>query len=61
MSVFGPLKPWSLIVLLSAPLALKLLRQMTHDVPLDADAQTAKLDTAFGLLLVISLLAGVWV
>jgi len=34
---------------------------MARDVPLDADAQTAKLDTAFGLLLVISLLAGVWV
>ncbi len=60
MSVFGPLKPWSLIVLLSAPLAAKLLRQMARDVPLDADAQTAKLDTAFGLLLVISLLPGVW-
>jgi 1,4-dihydroxy-2-naphthoate octaprenyltransferase len=61
MSVFGPLKPWSLIVLLSAPLAAKLLRQMSRDVPLDADAQTAKLDTAFGLLLVLSMLAGVWV
>ncbi|MFO7708626.1 MAG: 1,4-dihydroxy-2-naphthoate octaprenyltransferase [Desulfobacterales bacterium] len=59
MSVFGPLKPWSLIVLLSAPLAAKLLRQMAHNIPLDADAQTAKLDTAFGLLLVISLLAGI--
>jgi 1,4-dihydroxy-2-naphthoate polyprenyltransferase len=61
MSVLGPLTPWSLMVLLSAPLAAKLLRQMARDVPLDADAQTAKLDTAFGLLLVISLLAGVWV
>jgi len=61
MSVFGPLKLWSLIVLLSAPLAAKLLRQMARNVPLDADAQTAKLDTAFGLLLVLSLLAGVWV
>jgi len=60
MSVFGPLEPWSLIVLLSAPLALKLLRQMATDVPLDADAQTAKLDTVFGLLLVASLVAGVW-
>jgi 1,4-dihydroxy-2-naphthoate octaprenyltransferase len=61
MSVFGPLTPWSLIVLLSAPLAARLLRQMARDVPLDADAQTAKLDTAFGLLLVVSLLAGVWI
>jgi 1,4-dihydroxy-2-naphthoate octaprenyltransferase len=47
-------------VLLSAPLAVKLLRQMATDVPLDADAQTAKLDTAFGVLLVLSLVAGVW-
>lgn len=61
MSLLGPLKLWSLIVLLSAPLAAKLLKQMAHNIPLDADAQTAKLDTAFGLLLVISLLAGVWV
>jgi 1,4-dihydroxy-2-naphthoate polyprenyltransferase len=61
MSLFGPLGAWSLLVLLSTPLALKLLRQMTHAIPLDADAQTAKLDTAFGLLLVLSLVAGVWV
>ena len=39
---------------------LSLLRQMATDVPLDADAQTAKLDTAFGVLLVLSLVAGVW-
>jgi 1,4-dihydroxy-2-naphthoate octaprenyltransferase len=55
MSLFGPLSAWSLIVLLSAPLALQLLRRMATDIPLDADAQTAKLDTAFGLLLVVSL------
>jgi 1,4-dihydroxy-2-naphthoate octaprenyltransferase len=60
MSVVGPLTAWSLIVLLSTPLALKLLRQMTHNIPLDADAQTAKLDTAFGLLLVLSLVVKVW-
>ena len=55
MSVAGPLYLWSLIVLLSLPLALKLLRNMTKEVPDDADAQTAKLDTAFGVLLVASL------
>jgi 1,4-dihydroxy-2-naphthoate octaprenyltransferase len=60
MSLFGPLTGWSLIVLLSTPLAIKLLRQMARDIPLDADAQTAKLDTAFGLLLVLSLVAKVW-
>jgi 1,4-dihydroxy-2-naphthoate octaprenyltransferase len=51
----GPLYPWSLIVLFSMPLALKLLRQMLQKIPDDADAQTAKLDTAFGVLLVASL------
>ncbi len=58
MSVLGPLKAWSLIVLLSAPLAAKLMRQTARDIPLDADVETAKLDTAFGLLLVASLIAG---
>jgi 1,4-dihydroxy-2-naphthoate octaprenyltransferase len=55
MSLAGPLRVWSLMVLLSMPLAVKLLRRMARAVPLDADAQTAKLDTAFGLLLVASL------
>lgn len=55
MSFFGPLYRWSLIVLLSLPLALRLLRQMIKQVPADADARTAQLDTAFGALLVISL------
>jgi 1,4-dihydroxy-2-naphthoate octaprenyltransferase len=55
MSIFGPLYLGSLIVLLSIPLAFRLLRQMMRQVPADADARTAQLDTAFGLLLVISL------
>jgi 1,4-dihydroxy-2-naphthoate octaprenyltransferase len=46
---------WSLIVLLSVPLALKLFRLMEKQIPDDADARTAQLDTAFGLLLVLSL------
>jgi 1,4-dihydroxy-2-naphthoate octaprenyltransferase len=61
MSIFGPLYLWSLIVLASLPLALRLLKQMKMRVPADADARTAQLDTAFGVLLVISLvLAGVF-
>jgi 1,4-dihydroxy-2-naphthoate octaprenyltransferase len=56
MSLMGPLYLWSLIVLVSLPLAVRLLRQMMQQqVPIDADAQTAQLDTAFGILLVISL------
>jgi 1,4-dihydroxy-2-naphthoate octaprenyltransferase len=56
MSLFGPLPVWSLLVLASLPLALSLLKQMSRQPPIDADARTAKLDTAFGVLLVISLI-----
>ena len=55
MSFIGPLNHWSLIVLLSVPLAFRLLDQMMKQIPADADARTAQLDTAFGVLLVISL------
>lgn len=55
MSIAGPLHLWTLMVVISLPLALKLIRQMLKQIPDDADAQTAKLDTAFGLLLVASL------
>ncbi len=58
MALLGPLPRLSLAVLLSAPFGFRLLRRMVHDVPLDADAQTARLDTVFGLLLVASMLVG---
>ncbi len=56
MSLVGLLHLWSLIVLASLPLAFRLLRQMEREVPDDADARTAQLDTAFGVLLVLSLI-----
>ncbi len=56
MSLFGPLGRWSLIVILSLPVAVKLLKVMIREVPKDADARTAQLNTAFGILLVISLI-----
>ncbi|MBN2397704.1 MAG: prenyltransferase [Deltaproteobacteria bacterium] len=56
MAFTGPLNPWSLLVLLSLPLFFSLLKQMVRKPPLDADAQTAKLNTVFGILLLISLL-----
>ena len=56
MSVFGPLDPWSLMVFISLPLAIRLLRQMRDEIPVDADARTAQLNTAFGVLLVISMI-----
>jgi len=58
MSIFGPLRIWSLIVLASLPLAVRLLKQMIREIPLDADARTAQLDTFFGVLLVTSLVLG---
>ena len=56
MSLVGPLEKWSLIVLLSLPVAFKLIKEMIREVPKDADARTAQLNTAFGILLVISLI-----
>ncbi len=58
MSLLGPLTPWSLIVLISVPLFVKLLRQIIQSPPLDADARTAQLNTAFGVLLLISIIIG---
>jgi len=55
MSLFGPLGRWSLIVVFSLPVAVRLLKVMIREVPKDADARTAQLNTAFGILLVISL------
>jgi 1,4-dihydroxy-2-naphthoate polyprenyltransferase len=46
---------WALVTLISLPLALKLIKQMQVAVPPDADARTAQLNTAYGLLLIISL------
>ncbi|MEA1970763.1 MAG: 1,4-dihydroxy-2-naphthoate octaprenyltransferase [Thermodesulfobacteriota bacterium] len=56
MALAGPLTLWSLIVLISLPMCFNLLRQTIKDIPIDADAQTAKLNTLFGILLLISLI-----
>jgi 1,4-dihydroxy-2-naphthoate octaprenyltransferase len=58
MAVIGPLNLWSLMVLISLPLFFSLLREMIQKPPIDADAKTAKLNTAFGILLLISLIIG---
>ncbi len=55
MIATGVLGPWSLIVLLAAPLAVRLSNSIAHTAPIDADARTAQLDTAFGMLLLLSL------
>ena len=56
MSLLGPLTPWSLLVLLALPLVRPVFQIVSGDCPPDADARTAKLDTAFGVLLLISIL-----
>lgn len=53
--VLDVLPVWGIAIFLALPIALRLLRQMVRLVPADADAQTAKLDTAFGVLLLIVL------
>jgi 1,4-dihydroxy-2-naphthoate octaprenyltransferase len=58
MAVIGPLTPWSFIVLLSLPVGIKLFRSVAQELPIDADARTAQLDTIFGVLLVISIVLG---
>lgn len=56
MAFMGPLQLWSLVIFVSLPLAYRLLGQILRKVPLDADARTAQLNTAFGILLVASLI-----
>lgn len=52
----GVLSPWALLVLISLPKAIKLLREFMKKVPEAADANTAQLNTIFGILLIIALI-----
>ncbi len=52
----GAMPAWSLLVFLSLPTALGLLRQFRVSLPQAADALTAKLDTSFGVLFIVALL-----
>jgi 1,4-dihydroxy-2-naphthoate polyprenyltransferase len=54
------LSGWVLLTWLSLPLALKLVKMLKTEVPKDADARTAQLDTVFGVLLVLSILLQRW-
>ncbi len=55
--LFQILPLWSLLVILSLPLTVRLIKQLfqQEEVPADADPKTAQIGTVFGLLLVISL------
>ncbi len=54
--VIGILSPWALLVFLSLPKAVFLLREFMQKIPEAADAVTAQLDTLFGLLLIAALI-----
>jgi len=56
MVVLGILSPWGLLVFLSLPKAIQLLKTFTQRIPEAADAITAQLDTVFGLLLIAALI-----
>ena len=50
------LTSWSFITFLSFPLALKLIKKLGKHVPDDADARTAQLDGAYGILFVVAMI-----
>jgi 1,4-dihydroxy-2-naphthoate octaprenyltransferase len=50
------LSPWGLLVFFSAPLAFKLIATLQQEIPHDADARTAQLDTLFGICLILALI-----
>lgn len=51
----GIMSPWGLLIFLSLPMAISLLKTFKGKIPDMADALTAKFDTAFGVLLIASL------
>jgi 1,4-dihydroxy-2-naphthoate octaprenyltransferase len=56
MVVLGILSPWGLLVLLSLPKAIYLLKGFMEKIPEAADAITAQLNMIFGLLLIVGLI-----
>jgi len=52
----GVLSAWGILSFLSFPLAYQLLKTFVQEVPDDADARTAKLDSLFSGLLTVSLI-----
>lgn len=56
MVLAGILGLWGLLVLLSLPKAVSLLKGFVKKIPEAADAVTAQLNTVFGLLLIVALI-----
>jgi len=57
MVLMGTLSPWTLLVFLSSPKAVGLVRAFAARVPDAADALTAQLNTIFGILLIAGFIA----
>ncbi|MBE0558865.1 MAG: 1,4-dihydroxy-2-naphthoate prenyltransferase, partial [Proteobacteria bacterium] len=55
MILTGVLSLWGLLIFLSVPSAIGLLRTFRKEIPDMADALTAKFDTVFGILLILAI------
>jgi 1,4-dihydroxy-2-naphthoate polyprenyltransferase len=55
MVVAGIMSPWGLLIFLSIPKAVSLLKTFREKVPDMADALTAQFDTVFGILLILAI------
>jgi len=56
MIVTGVMSPWGLLIFLSVPKAVGLLKTFREKIPDMADALTAQFDTVFGILLLLAIL-----
>ena len=56
MIVMGIMSPWGLLIFLSVPKAVSLLKTFQEKIPDMADALTAQFDTVFGILLILAIL-----
>lgn len=55
MIVVGVMSPWGLLIFLSLPKALSLLKSFHEKIPDASDAITAQFDTVFGILLILAI------
>ncbi|MHB8908982.1 MAG: UbiA family prenyltransferase [Syntrophales bacterium] len=55
MVLTGIMSAWGLLIFLSVPSAVSLLKTFKKEIPDMADALTAKFDTVFGILLILAL------
>jgi 1,4-dihydroxy-2-naphthoate polyprenyltransferase len=61
MILIGIMSLWGLLIFLSIPHAVSLLRTFKEKVPDMADALTAQFDTVFGILLMMAIICEAWV